>query len=418
MVTAIGGAHHAPRFASVASTMPRNVRAAAAGSGASDNAEMTATPSAPAAITSAALLASTPAMPQTGSFALRRFNTLDDARQPGGPDRRFLLLFRQRDIDAARADIVDQIDRRGFGFGHRFDRQADDRAGPAKPPRIRDRHVVRPEMHAVGAGGERHIDAIVDDEGDAERRQRFFDRSRRLDHGAGFAVLVAQLNERRAALRAQAAPVRRDRGRRRVRDRQWRSGEDRTVIADLQMRAQSRAVETVKRIDDGGGEAAGPARVRAPRLHRRRRTPSARRWSQARRSRLDRKRRADQRRAGAAHGGDKTHQRIAVRDRHAARAVGHNIDAAGERDDGAHGPCAKRAGASSAASSPDSAANSAWLRRTTDGLRPTSSRANSRARRRAFDEDRVEEPGHARVRPRRPAPPRSRICARHRRCRD
>ena len=29
-------------------------------------------------------------------------------------------------------------------------------------PRILDRHVVLPDMHAVGAGGERDVDAVVD----------------------------------------------------------------------------------------------------------------------------------------------------------------------------------------------------------------------------------------------------------------
>ena len=74
---------------------------------------------------------------------------------------------------------------------------------PKKPPRIGDRHVVRPDMDAVGTGGERNIDAVVDDESRTERRQRLFDRPRLFHHGAGVAVLVAQLNERRAALRAE-----------------------------------------------------------------------------------------------------------------------------------------------------------------------------------------------------------------------
>ena len=54
MVSAIGG-HRRPRSASAASTTARNSRAAACGSGASDSAEITDTPSAPAPITAAAL---------------------------------------------------------------------------------------------------------------------------------------------------------------------------------------------------------------------------------------------------------------------------------------------------------------------------------------------------------------------------
>ena len=47
---------------------------------ASDSAEITATPSAPAAITSAALAASMPAMAQIGKFALARADRVDDRR--------------------------------------------------------------------------------------------------------------------------------------------------------------------------------------------------------------------------------------------------------------------------------------------------------------------------------------------------
>ena len=36
--------------------------------------------------------------------------------------------------------------------------------GRSKAPRVLDRHVVRPEMHAVGTRRKRDIDAVVDDE--------------------------------------------------------------------------------------------------------------------------------------------------------------------------------------------------------------------------------------------------------------
>src|SRR6185437_8281237 len=81
--------HQAPRFANIASTARRSARAAAAGSGSSDSAEMTATPSAPAPITAPALLASMPAMPQTGSSLLRsparRLSTAMMLASPCGP---------------------------------------------------------------------------------------------------------------------------------------------------------------------------------------------------------------------------------------------------------------------------------------------------------------------------------------------
>ena len=79
------GTHHVPRFASIPSTISRSPAAAAAGSGASDNAEMTATPSAPAAITAAALPASMPAMPHSGSCGARRRSTAATRENPSVP---------------------------------------------------------------------------------------------------------------------------------------------------------------------------------------------------------------------------------------------------------------------------------------------------------------------------------------------
>ena len=45
-----------------------------------------------------------------------------------------------------------------------LDRQPDDRARPKKPPRILDRHILLPDMHAIGPGRERDVDAVVDEE--------------------------------------------------------------------------------------------------------------------------------------------------------------------------------------------------------------------------------------------------------------
>ena len=64
--------HARTRFANAASTIPRIRSAAVLGSGTSDNAEITETPSAPAAITSAALPSLMPAIPQVGKSGLRR----------------------------------------------------------------------------------------------------------------------------------------------------------------------------------------------------------------------------------------------------------------------------------------------------------------------------------------------------------
>ena len=81
--------HLLARFASAASTTRSISRAAARGSGASDSAEITETPSAPASITGAALPALMPAMPQVGKSGLAPMQRLDDARHAGDADRRF-----------------------------------------------------------------------------------------------------------------------------------------------------------------------------------------------------------------------------------------------------------------------------------------------------------------------------------------
>src|ERR1700691_402016 len=62
-------------------------------------------------------------------------------------------------------------------------------------------------MHAVSLGGERHVDAVVDDEGYGERGQCLFDGARPFDHRARFAQLVAQLHQRRPALRAKPRQI-------------------------------------------------------------------------------------------------------------------------------------------------------------------------------------------------------------------
>ena len=66
-------------------------------------------------------------------------------------------------------------------------------------PRIGRRHVVLADMHAVGFRSERNVDAIVDEQRDALGLQHGLERARLLDHGAGRAMLVAQLHQRRAA---------------------------------------------------------------------------------------------------------------------------------------------------------------------------------------------------------------------------
>src|SRR5579862_1404303 len=127
----------------------------------------------------------------------------DDARQPFGADRRILLLLRQRCIDAARADVIDQRNRRHLRLTYVLDRKSDDGVHAQEAPRVLDLHVVLAKVHAVGARGECDVHAVIDHKRHGERRQRFPDRARFIDHGARVAHLVAQLHERGPALGAK-----------------------------------------------------------------------------------------------------------------------------------------------------------------------------------------------------------------------
>ena len=200
--------HRRCRCASAASTTPRNARAAACGSAWSESAEMTATPSAPAAMASPALLASMPAMPHNGKCRRPPAENIGDARQTRRSDRRIGIVLRGGREHAADADVIEEIDRRRLGLRHRLDRKSDDRAGTEEPPSILDRHVLLSHMDAVGAGGERNVDAVVDEQRNVERRERLLDGAGALDHGAGVAALVAKLDQRRTALRHQPGKLR------------------------------------------------------------------------------------------------------------------------------------------------------------------------------------------------------------------
>ncbi len=68
-------------------------------------------------------------------------------------------------------------------------------------------------MHTVGTGGQRDVNAVIDQERHEAAGERSLDRARLLDHPFGRAGLVAQLHERRTALhqrrreRAQFVPA-------------------------------------------------------------------------------------------------------------------------------------------------------------------------------------------------------------------
>ncbi len=59
---------------------------------------------------------------------------------------------------------------------------------------IGDAHVGLAEMDAVGAGGQRHVDAVVDDEGHAGRPEQGDQRPRLLDQRPRLRLRIAELH--------------------------------------------------------------------------------------------------------------------------------------------------------------------------------------------------------------------------------
>ena len=202
---------------------------------------------------------------------------------------------------------------------------------PEQPARILDPHVVLPDMHAVGLGGQRHVDAIVHDQRHAGTGERRLDGARLLDHAPRRAVLVAQLDQRRAAGHDQAGEL----GERaavrafRIDDRvEPHIDGHRTLAFSISVSRSS--AYSASRIAAGETAGAGRALAREP--------AGDAEAEQRRRGRhecvaLDREECAVQRRGRAAHRGHARHQGMAVLDRDALRAVGDLVDRAGQRDD-------------------------------------------------------------------------------------
>jgi hypothetical protein len=123
----------------------RNCRAAACGSFCADSAEITATPSAPPATTSAALFASIPGDSAIGRSRLRARNAATIRAGPSTPIGGFGLSLRRCRIDAADPDVIELTDRRSVRLRHRLDRLPDDRLWPEQAPRVFDPHIVLSE---------------------------------------------------------------------------------------------------------------------------------------------------------------------------------------------------------------------------------------------------------------------------------
>ena len=169
---------------------------------------MTATPSAPARDGLASIARIDTGDAAQGKARRPPAEDVGDTRETPRSDRRIGIVLRGGREHAADADVIEEIERRRLGLRHRLDRKPDDRAGTEEPPSILDRHVLLSHMHAVGAGGERNVDAVIDEQRNVERRERRLDGAGALDHGARVAALVAKLDQRRTTLRHQPGKLR------------------------------------------------------------------------------------------------------------------------------------------------------------------------------------------------------------------
>ena len=158
-------------------------------------------------------------------------------------------------------------------------------------------------------------------------------------------------------------------------------------------RAQRGAVEAMERVDDPTGEAPRPARVLRRHL-----AGDAERDQRgdggAPAIALHHQSGGDQRRAGAAHGGDQPHQRVAIGNFCRTLTVGHHVGGAGERDHRvvAFGKARRRVACGIAAGK---GCKFVMVEPHRGGLAAHQALRELRPRRRAFDEDRVEHPGFA-----------------------
>src|SRR5690606_21164196 len=95
------------------------------------------------------------------NYRSRRRTTVEDAHDAGEtvrPDRRIGIVLAAGRVDAADAEVVDELDRGGLRLRLGMDGETDDRIVAQQTARILDRHVLLAEMDAVRAGSHRHVD--------------------------------------------------------------------------------------------------------------------------------------------------------------------------------------------------------------------------------------------------------------------
>ena len=116
--------------------------------------------------------------------------------------------LRARGEDRAHGDVVGAGRFGALRFAGVVRRDANQQRTNERPHRL-DRQVVLSEMYAVGAGGQREVRVVVDDEDSAVRVAERRDRPRFGELVALVAALVAPLQHPRAALERPQCDVRR-----------------------------------------------------------------------------------------------------------------------------------------------------------------------------------------------------------------
>jgi hypothetical protein len=121
--------------------------------------------------------------------------------------RRSSVRFGAGGIDGAEADVIGPVGDALLRFFEIAARDADDPVGAQEVSGQADREVVLPEVDAVGARGDGHVDPVVDDEGDTGLRADFLHGLCGLDHVAGGAGFLAVLDRVGAAGSGEAGQV-------------------------------------------------------------------------------------------------------------------------------------------------------------------------------------------------------------------
>ena len=164
---------------------------------------MTATEAAPAATTAGAVSSVIPPMAATGRPAAARA-----ARRTAiEADRGVAGVLRAGGVDGADREIADRLGQRGFELRRVVGGEADDGVRSEQLADDARGQVVLANVHAVGAGHQGDVAAVVDDDPRAAPRRRGDDSARPVDEGPGGDARRAQLHEAGAGVEVGAGEV-------------------------------------------------------------------------------------------------------------------------------------------------------------------------------------------------------------------